>query len=63
MPICYGGGIHTIEHIKELFKLGIEKVALNSALFKNPRLVQESTHIFGSQSIVGVVDINKTFFG
>lgn len=63
MPICYGGGVQTIEDIKKLFQLGIEKVSLNAALLRKKELVTEATSIYGSQSIVGVVDINKSFFG
>jgi len=63
MPICYGGGINTIEHIKKLFNLGIEKVALNTALTKNPDLLKEAVKLFGSQSIVGIIDVNKNIFG
>lgn len=63
MPICYGGGIKTLSHIKQLFEIGIEKITLNSILLKDPQLVKQAVEIYGSQSIVGVVDINKSVFG
>ena len=31
MPICYGGGIRTVEHARRLFALGVEKVLINTA--------------------------------
>ena len=38
MPVCYGGGIESIQQIKSLFSLGIEKVALNSHAMVNKNL-------------------------
>ena len=63
MPLCYGGGITNIEQIKKIFSLGVEKVSLNYANMKNIELAKEAIRIFGSQSIVGSMDINKTLFG
>lgn len=59
MPLCYGGGIKKIDEISKLISLGVEKVALSSALLKDPNLIKKSTEIFGSQSIIGVLDIKK----
>ena len=63
MPLCYGGGIKNIEQIKRIFSLGIEKIVMNSILHDDHALIEEAIEIFGSQSIVASVDINKTFFG
>lgn len=63
MPIGYGGGITTIEEIKEIFFAGVEKVVLNTAAFKNPQLVEEAATLFGSQSIVVSIDIKKNWLG
>ncbi len=63
MPVCYGGGITTIEQIRKLFTLGIEKVSLNSSVLINEVLIKEAVSIFGSQSIVVTVDIKKSLFG
>ena len=63
MPIGYGGGINRIEQIEMLFKLGIEKVILNSSVLTNPTLISKAAEIFGSQSIVVSVDIKKDFWG
>lgn len=63
MPFGYGGGITTINDIEKLFKIGVEKVILNTAAFENPKLITEATKIYGSQSIVASVDVKKTLFG
>lgn len=63
MPIGYGGGINSLEHIEKLFKIGIEKVILNSAAFSNENILTEAIKIFGSQSIVVSIDYKKDLFG
>jgi len=63
MPVCYGGGITSIEQIKKLFALGIEKVSLNISTLTGENLIKEAVSLFGSQSIVVAIDIKKTFFG
>lgn len=63
MPIAYGGGISSVDQMKELFRTGIEKVVVNSSFYSNPSLIPEAVKIFGSQSIVGSIDVKKTLFG
>lgn len=63
MPVCYGGGVKSIEDIERLFALGIEKVALNNILFKDKELVIEAVRKYGSQSIVASIDVKKNIFG
>ncbi len=63
MPFAYGGGITNINQIEKLFKLGIEKVVLNSILETNMYIVKEAAKIFGSQSIVASIDVKKSVFG
>jgi len=63
MPVCYGGGITKIEQIQKIFSIGIEKVALNTAAFKNVQLIKEAVNLFGSQSIVAAIDVKKNLFG
>ena len=59
MPIGYGGGINKIEQIEKLFKLGVEKVILNTAVHSNPDLIKQASQIFGNQSIVVAIDVKK----
>ena len=63
MPMGYGGGIKNISTIEKLFRLGVEKIILNSVLLSNMSLITEAANIFGSQSIVASVDVKKNFFG
>ena len=63
MPLCYGGGISSLEQIKRLFSIGVEKVALNSTLHNNVQLLKAASEQYGSQSIIASVDVKKNFFG
>ena len=63
MPVCYGGGITSIDQIREIFFLGIEKVSLKTAAINNPELVKQAADVFGSQSIVVSIDIKTNLFG
>ena len=57
MPLCYGGGIKTVEQICKIIELGVEKVSLSSAAIENPEIVKNGVKIVGSQSIVITLDI------
>lgn len=63
MPLTYGGGINSIEQIKKLFHIGVEKVMINTAAHYNTNLIPEASAYFGSQSIVGCIDVKKSFLG
>ncbi|URQ73761.1 AglZ/HisF2 family acetamidino modification protein [SAR86 cluster bacterium] len=63
MPVAYGGGIKKIGEVEQLFKIGIEKVIINTHLFGNFKFIKELSEIFGSQSIVACVDTKKNLFG
>ena len=62
MPVGYGGGITTMEQIKQIFQIGIEKVILNSVLLEDLSLLKSASKSFGAQSIVAAVDIKKNLF-
>jgi cyclase len=59
MPFSYGGGLRDIEDIKEILKIGIEKVIINTYACENPRFIKETSDKFGSQSIVVAIDVKK----
>ena len=63
MPLCYGGGVKTVEQAQKIFSLGIEKIALSSAVIQNPSLVTQIAQRVGSQSVIVVLDIKKKLFG
>lgn len=63
MPLCYGGGVKTVEQAKRIISLGVEKVALSSAALADPSIVSAITHEVGSQSVVVVLDVKKRMLG
>lgn len=63
MPLCYGGGVKTIEQAQKIFGLGIEKIALSSVVMQNPQLVTQIAERVGSQSVIVVLDIKKKLLG
>ncbi|MGL6227338.1 MAG: imidazole glycerol phosphate synthase subunit HisF [Thermoguttaceae bacterium] len=60
VPLTVGGGIGSLELIKELFDLGVSKVSMNSAAVRNPKLVEESVRQFGSDRITVAIDTRKS---
>ena len=63
MPLSYGGGVRSIEQMRRLFSLGIEKIALNTAAHDMPELISEGASLFGRQAIIGSIDVRRTLFG
>lgn len=57
MPLCYGGGVKTIEHAKRIISLGAEKVAISSIAVENPNIISEIAKAVGTQSVVVVIDV------
>ena len=60
MPLCYGGGVQTVTQIEKIISLGVEKVAVSSAVIENPKLISDAAIRVGSQSLVVVIDVRKT---
>lgn len=63
MPLCYGGGITTVEQAQQIFSLGVEKIAISSGAINNLSLIEEISKKVGSQSVVIVLDVKKKMFG
>src|SRR3990167_7983230 len=55
LPFTVGGGIGTVEDIRELLKAGGDKVSINTAAVKRPDFVKEASNRFGSQCIVTAI--------
>lgn len=60
MPLTVGGGISTVEDIRNTLNAGADKISLNSAAVKNPELIAQGAKLFGNQCIVLAVDAKRT---
>lgn len=63
MPIGYGGGIRSTAQMATLFRLGLEKVIVSTALYESPKLVSDAAQQFGSQSVVACLDVRTSVLG
>lgn len=59
MPLTVGGGIKTIEDIKNLLRVGADRVAINTEAILRPEFIKEASEQFGSQCIVVSIDVKK----
>ena len=59
IPFTVGGGLRTIEDIREILKVGADKVTLNTAALENPELIREASEQFGSQCVVIAIDAKR----
>jgi len=59
MPLCYGGGVKTVDQAKRISGLGVEKVAISSAAIENPALISRIADEIGSQGVVVVLDVRR----
>ena len=62
MPLCYGGGVKNKEQALRIFELGVEKIAISSAVIENLGIVSEIAGIVGNQSVIVVLDVKKKRF-
>ncbi len=63
MPLCYGGGIRSADDARRLFRIGVEKVCLQSSALANPGLLREIADFAGEQAVVFSVDVKKDWLG
>lgn len=56
IPYTIGGGIGSVENIREILRMGADKISINTSAVKDPGLINESSRIFGSQCIVVAID-------
>ena len=56
MPLCYGGGIKTVEQARKIVSLGVEKIALSSMTINNIQIVKLISDVIGTQSVVVTLD-------
>jgi imidazole glycerol-phosphate synthase subunit HisF len=63
MPLCYGGGVKTVEQAQRIFSLGVEKIAISSAAVEDISLISEIAKVVGTQSVIVVIDVKKKLLG
>ena len=63
MPIAYGGGIKTLDQVRKLIRCGVEKIVINSAATESTEVIRAAADLFGSQAVVGAIDVKKTLLG
>jgi cyclase len=63
MPLSYGGNVKSLDDAKKILEIGFEKVVINSNAFNNLKLIEEIAKYFGNQSVVGSIDVKKSFWG
>jgi cyclase len=63
MPLCYGGGIKTLEQARKLVSIGVEKISINSMAIHDLDLIKQLVAELGSQSVVGAMDIKHNLWG
>ncbi|KUJ83791.1 imidazole glycerol phosphate synthase subunit HisF [Microbulbifer flavimaris] len=63
IPLTVGGGVRTLQDIRNLLNAGADKTAINSAAVKNPDFVREAAERFGSQCIVVAIDAKQVAEG
>jgi cyclase len=63
MPLCYGGGVKTVDQAQRIFSLGIEKIAISSVAIQDPTLIEKIAERVGSQSVIVVLDVKKKLLG
>ena len=60
MPFAAGGGVKTLDHVRNIINAGAEKVVINTSTVEHPDVIEQAASIFGNQSIVVSIDAKKT---
>lgn len=63
IPITFGGGIRTIQHIYDRLSNGADKISINTQAILEPAFVSKAASEFGSQAIVVSIDVRKNLTG
>lgn len=59
IPLMVGGGLRTVQDIRDVLRAGADKVSLNTAAIKNPQFIKEAARVFGSSTIVIAIEAIK----
>ena len=57
IPLTIGGGIRSVDDIRQLLNAGADKISINSSAIKNPGLIREASDTFGSQCVCVAIDV------
>lgn len=63
MPFGYGGGITSVEQVRRLYAIGVEKVVINTAVAERPELITEAAALAGASGVVGSMDVRRHWTG
>jgi cyclase len=63
MPMAYGGGVQSIQDGRQILKLGVEKIVVNTAAVTDVTLIGRLSKAFGAQAVVGAIDVRKRWWG
>jgi cyclase len=61
MPVSFGGAISDLDQVRALFDVGIEKVIFGTAFQLNPKIIEKTAEIYGSQAVVASLDFKERF--
>lgn len=59
VPLTIGGGVDSIDRVRDLLLAGADKVAVNTAAFESPGFIREASRLFGSQCVVASIDARR----
>jgi cyclase len=60
IPLTVGGGVRSVEDFRKILNAGADKISINSAALKRPRLIAEAAEFFGSQCVVVAIDAKRS---
>ncbi len=63
MPLTVGGGIRTVEDVRNMLKAGADKISINTAAINDPGLITRAADAFGSQCVVVAIDAKRNSTG
>jgi cyclase len=56
LPFTVGGGVRTVEDMRDILRAGADKISVNTAALQNPSLIEQGAQVFGSQCVVVAID-------
>jgi cyclase len=63
VPLTAGGGVRTVDDVREMLRAGADKVCLNSAAYTSPEVIGQAAQAFGSQCVVVSIDVRRDASG